>query len=83
MGFNPVRQSSGECHMLANVMADSLGTVGTENEPQLQGPEPAAERNVPIPVVDDFSRFRCLVPQIRGQDAQRFDERLAVGNVEE
>ncbi len=83
MGCDPVRQRPGQGDVLANVVPDPLRTVRPEDEPEFQRAEPPAERHVPVPVVDDPSGRRCLVAEIRGQDAQRFDQRGTVGDVEE
>src|ERR1019366_5179922 len=42
----------------------------------------AAERNVPVAVVEDCARFGCLVAKIFREDTQRVNEGLAVGHIE-
>src|SRR5579862_3262942 len=68
--------------MPANVMLQSFDAVMADHEPQLQRAETASELDVPVAVVDDRSRFACLIAKIFGQDAQGLNQRLAVGHPE-
>ena len=69
--------------MLArDVGAQALGAVVADDEPELEGAEAPAERHVPVAVVDDRARVGRLVAQVFGQDAERVDQRGAVGDPE-
>ena len=39
--------------VVANIRFDPRNTVGTQDEPNLQGAEPAAQRDLPVTVVRD------------------------------
>jgi hypothetical protein len=53
-------------------------TISTEYKPQLQGTESAAERNLPVSVVDYGTGLGLLVSQVFGHYGQRLDEETTV-----
>ena len=64
------------------MVLQAFHAIVADHEPQLQRAEAAAELNVPVAIVDHRARFRGLVAQVFRQNAQRLDERLAVGDPE-
>src|SRR6266496_5869470 len=78
---DPARELLGQPDVLADMELQSFDSVIAKHEPQLQRAKPAAERNVPIAIIDDGPRFRGFVPQIFGKNAERLDQYLAVRNV--
>src|ERR1039458_8938541 len=68
--------------MLANVVLQAFDSVVADHEPELQRAEAASELDVPVAVVDDCARLGSLIPQVLGQNAQRLNQRLAVGDPE-
>ena len=60
-------QALGERDVLADVVAQPLGAVGAQHEPQLERPEPPAERHLPVAVVDHRARLGGRVAQVLGQ----------------
>ena len=66
----------------AHVRPQPLGAIVANDEPQLESAEPAAQRNVPVPVIDDLAGFRGLVAQVLRQDAERADQRGAIRDPE-
>ena len=69
-------------HVPPDVMPQPLHAVMPDHEPQLERAEPPPQRDLPVAIVDHRARLRRLVPQILRQDAQRADQRGAVGHVE-
>ena len=56
-----------------------LHAVVTQHEPQLERPETASQRHLPVPVVEHRAARRRLVQQVLGQDGQGVDQGSAVG----
>ena len=82
MAGHPNREVLGKGNVLTDVVAEPLGTVGPQHEPQLERPEPPPERHLPVAVVDDGPGLRRLVAQVLGEDAQRADQRGTVRHPE-
>ena len=55
-----------ELDMVADEVLDSSDSVGPEYEPNLQRTESATERNLPIPIIDDYTRVREFVSKVSG-----------------
>ena len=79
---DPLGELLRQLHVAANVVLQAFDAVVADHEPQLQRAEAAAELDVPVAVVDDRSRFGGLIAQVFGQDAERLNERFAVGDPE-
>ena len=60
-----------------------LDAVDAQVEPQLQRPEAAAQRHLPVAVVDHRAALGGRRPQVLGQDAQRAEQRRPVGGPEQ
>ncbi len=82
VGRDPRRELLRERHVRADVRAQALGSVPADHRPQLERPEAAPERHVPVAVVDHRAAVRGRVAQVLRQDRQRADERRAVGHPE-
>ena len=67
----------------ADVRAQPLGAVPAEHEPELERPEPAAQRDLPVAVVDDGAGVGRGVAQVLRQDRQGAGEGGPVGDPEE
>ena len=68
--------------MFPEVAAEPLGAVVAEDQPEFQRPEPAAEGDVPVAVVEDLAGFRSPVLQVFGRHRERPGERAAVAHPE-
>ena len=67
----------------ADVRAQPLGAVPAEHEPQLEGAEPAAERDLPVAEVDDGAGVGGGVAQVLREDRQGAGEGGPVGDPEQ
>lgn len=63
-----------EVHAALDMRAQTAHAVAAQDEPQLEGAEAAAERDLPVAVVGDEVRVGELVAQVRGLDAEGRDE---------
>ncbi len=79
---DPRRELLGERDVAPHVVAQPLDAVVPDHEPELERTKPPAERDVPVAVIDHGARLRRLVQKILGEDAQRLDQRVSVGDVE-
>ena len=79
----PAGQLLGQGDVRADVGAQPLRAVPAQDEPQLEGAEPAAERDLPVAEVDDGAGVGGRVAQVLREDRQRAGERGAVGDPEE
>ena len=75
---HPAGQRVGEADVAADHLLDREHAVEAQHEPQLEGPEPAAERDLPVAVVDGPG-VGGRRTQVLGQDAQGAEQRAAVG----
>ena len=75
---DPLFERLGQLDMPANVVAEPLGAVVADHEPEFQGPKTTAQWHVPVTVVEHFAGVRGLIAQILGQDAQGVDQCLAI-----
>ena len=62
--------------------AQALGAVPAQDEPELEGPEPPAQRDMPVAVVDDRAGFGGRVAQVLGQHGEGLDQLGPVGDPE-
>ena len=83
VGVGPAGELLGQGDVAADVGAQPLGAVPAQHEPQLQRPEPAAERDLPVAVVDDGAGVGGGVAQVLREDRQRAGQRGPVGDPEE
>src|SRR5512134_4040905 len=63
-----------------DVTLEPFDAVVTDHEPELQSPEAAAKRDLPIAVVEDRAGFRGLVAQVLGKDRESPDQGGPVGD---
>ena len=82
MGDNPLGESLGGLHVVANMGPQPLSSVASKHEPQLERPESPPEGHLPVPIVDDLTRVAGRVAQVLGYYRKSFDEWLAVCHVE-
>ena len=68
--------------MRPDVRAQPLGAVPAQHEPQLERPEPPAQRHLPVPVVDHRAGLGGRVAQVLRQHGQRADQLGPVGDPE-
>ena len=81
-GGEPGGELAGEFDMAAEVILQALDAVVADDEPELEGAEPAAQRHLPVAIIDDRARLGRLISEVLRQHAQGLDERRPVGNVE-
>src|SRR5690606_2842601 len=74
VGADQVGEPGRQPHPGPDVGPQPLGAVPAQHEPQLQGTEPAAQRHLPVPVVDDRAGGGRGVAQVLRQHRQRVDE---------
>src|SRR5208282_5378235 len=55
--------------------------IMTDHEPKFQGAKAAAERNLPVAIINHRTRLCGLITQILGQNAQGLNQRFAIGNI--
>ena len=75
VGVDPPGQLGRQADVAADHGPGRLRAVGAEREPHLEGPEPAAERDLPVAVVDDGAGVAGGGAQVLGQDRQRRQQR--------
>ncbi len=80
MGLNPAGELLGQCDMAADVVLQSFPAVVAQDEPELEAAEAAAERNLPVAVIDHSARLGRPVAQIFRQNGQGADEGATVAD---
>ncbi len=60
VGPNQLLEFHGQLNVVPDVLSDALCTVHSQDEPQLQGAEAAAQRQLPVLEVDYLACFRRL-----------------------
>src|ERR1700735_5147629 len=68
--------------MTANQELQSFHSIVLNDEPQFQGTKSAAQRDVPVAVIEDPSCFAGLIAQIFGCDAEAVSQSFTVSDVE-
>jgi len=68
--------------MSADMELQAFHPVMADDKPEFQGAEASAELNVPVTVVEDFSRFGGLVAQIFRKNGKGMDQVAPVGHPE-
>src|SRR5579872_2594148 len=63
------------------VILKALNPVMANDEPQFQRAKSPAERNLPIPIIENRSRLGGFVPQILRKDAESLDQSLAIRDI--
>ena len=76
VGGDQFGEQLGQLDVLADHLLHRLDTVDAQVEPQLQRPETAAERHLPVAVVDHRAALGRLRTKVLGQDAQRAEQGL-------
>src|SRR5579863_9287574 len=79
---HPAGELLREFDVTADVVLQTFYSVVADHKPQLYRAETTAELDMPVAVVDDRARFCSLIAQVFGQDAERLNERFAVGDPE-
>ena len=64
ISLNFLRKLLGEPDLGPDVLPQPLGPVNSHHKPELEGAEPPAQGNVPVPVVRDFALV--LVLEVKG-----------------
>ena len=72
-----------QSNVLANVMLQSFNAIMPEHEPKLERPEPPPKLNVPVAIINDCARFRCLVAKEFRQHRKGLNQVLAVSHVKD
>ena len=76
-------QLLGDLDVATDHRLERLDAVTPDREPQLERPEAAPERDLPVAVVDDGARLGGLGPQVLRQDAEGAEQRGTVGGPEQ
>src|SRR4029453_7560341 len=63
-------------------MLQALDPVVPNHKPQLQCTEAPTKRDLPVTIVDDGTRFGCLVAEILRKHTERLNQVIAVRDVE-
>src|SRR5579863_192652 len=79
---DPLQKLLCEADVPPHVELQSFDAVVANDEPQLQRTKAAAQRNVPVAIIENLARLRRLVPQVFRKNAEGIDERFAVGDIE-
>lgn len=56
--------------MIPNIFLEPFLAIGTHHEPYLQCPETSGQGDLPVAIVDDRTRIRGCVAQIRRMDGE-------------
>ena len=70
VGGHQFGQELGQANVFADHLLNAFDAVDSQMEPQLQRPEAATERDLPVAVVDHGATLGGLRTQVLGQDAQ-------------
>src|ERR1700682_6675836 len=76
---HPGGELLGQAHVLANVVLQAFDAVMPDYKPELERAKTAPELDVPVAIINDRARFRCLVAQVLRQDGKWLDQVLPVG----
>src|SRR6185437_4856313 len=69
-----------ESHVLANVELQAFDPVIAQYKPEFERAKTAAQRHMPVAIVDHSARFSCFVAQIFGQNTECFDQTFSIGH---
>src|SRR2546427_4265017 len=82
MSADPRSKLLRQGHVLADVVLQAFHAVMADYKPQLERTKSSPQRNVPVAVIKHLAGFAGFVAEILGQNAERADQRGAVGHVE-
>lgn len=60
--------------MISDIFLESLLAIGTHHEPYFERPETSGQGDLPIAIVDDLTRIRGCIAQIRRMDGECVDQ---------